>query len=611
MITPEWLEYELDLLQTHKDLQESILRDIARRIAKTDMTVTDTAAWQAEMAQETGLLYDEIVKDIAKRTKGTEKEIRQAFADAETEVFNYDDELLIESGQNPETVKHISPKMKRSITAALKKTCTEAKNLKKTTAVTSQTAYHLACDLAHQQVVSGAFTYRDAIKSAIKSAARQGVCVVYPSGHVSSLDVAVRRSVLTGVNATAGSLQDMRANELDCDIMEISAHGGARPEHAEWQGKLVSRSGKKGYLSLSDIGYGEVTGFMGANCRHNWYMYFGGRRMYTEQELDELNNATVTYNDQTYTEYEARMLQRKFERNIRRYKSELVMYDEVLKENDLDDIRAEFNLAARKLKAKEAELADFCKQTNMRRDRYREQVFAADTEKGIRNFGKSTSQKAVWANKRLTNGENGGIIREKIKKSKTSISSPKENLNKKPLSSHSSETQGSELFTHEKRKKLLQYEQILNGNKYETAVIYDEIGDVLFKKKGKSDSVSFTKKELSQMKGKIVTHNHPNNSVLSTADINILRKTKASEMRASTAYGTYVINYPSKWSYEISSYEKIDKAYNKYLDEAYSKAIDKATREGKSRFYYFQEAEESGLSEFCKHYGIKFRKETY
>ena len=75
-------------------------------------------------------------------------------------------------------------------------------------------------------------------------------------------------------------------------------------------------------------GYGEVTGLMGANCRHNWYMYFGGRRMYTEQELDELNNATVTYNGETYTEYEARMLQRKFERKIRRYKSELVMYDE-------------------------------------------------------------------------------------------------------------------------------------------------------------------------------------------------------------------------------------------------------------------------------------------
>ena len=48
----------------------------------------------------------------------------------------------------------------------------------------------------------------------------------------------------------------------------------------------------------------------------------------------------------------------------------------------------------------------------MRRDRYREQVFATNTEKGIRNFGKSTSQKAVWANKRFTNGANGGIIRE-------------------------------------------------------------------------------------------------------------------------------------------------------------------------------------------------------
>lgn len=401
MITPLWYTYEFDLLKTHKALQEEILRDIARRIAETNMNITETAAWQAEMAQKSGILYDDIIEEITKRTGGTAAEIRQIFKDAKVEVFNYDTEMLLDNGQSPEAVKYISPKMMNTMKAALTKTATEAKNLTKTTAITSQTAYLQACDLAHQKVVSGAFSYQSAVKTAVKFAAKQGVKVIYPSGHISSLDVAIRRSVLTGVNQTAGNLQNMRANELECDIMEISAHSGARPSHAEWQGKLVSRSGAKGYLSLDDIGYGEVTGFMGANCRHNWYMYFGGMRMYTPEELDNMNNRTATYNDEEYSEYDALQIQRKFERDIRRYKSELVMYDEAMKiaEGDVSELKTEFNFTAQKLKSKENELKDFCEQTSLRRDRYREQVFAVKTEKNIANFGRSTSGKAVWADR--------------------------------------------------------------------------------------------------------------------------------------------------------------------------------------------------------------------
>ena len=81
-------------------------------------------------------------------------------------------------------------------------------------------------------------------------------------------------------------------------------------------------------------------------------------------------------------------------------------------DGDISEIKTEFGFTAQKLKAKESALTDFCEQTNLRRDRYREQVFAVDTEKKIANFGRSTSSKAVWANKKaLTNGENGGIIK--------------------------------------------------------------------------------------------------------------------------------------------------------------------------------------------------------
>lgn len=68
-------------------------------------------------------------------------------------------------------------------------------------------------------------------------------------------------------------------------------------------------------------------------------------------------------------------------------------------DGDISEIKTEFGFTAQKLKAKESDLKDFCEQTNLRRDRYREQVFAVDTEKKIANFGRSTSSKAVWADR--------------------------------------------------------------------------------------------------------------------------------------------------------------------------------------------------------------------
>mgnify|MGYP004497886095 FL=1 len=84
-------------------------------------------------------------------------------------------------------------------------------------------------------------------------------------------------------------------------------------------------------------------------------------------------------------------------------------------DGDISEIKTEFGFTAQKFKAKESDLKDFCEQTNLHRDRYREQVFAVDTEKKIANFGRSTSSKAVWANKKaLTNGDNSGIIKVQL-----------------------------------------------------------------------------------------------------------------------------------------------------------------------------------------------------
>ena len=59
MLEPEVLDYILNSLSVHKQLQESIIRDIVRRIVKGGLSpadnLTETAAYQAEICKRPAL----------------------------------------------------------------------------------------------------------------------------------------------------------------------------------------------------------------------------------------------------------------------------------------------------------------------------------------------------------------------------------------------------------------------------------------------------------------------------------------------------------------------------------------------------------------------------
>lgn len=231
--------------------------------------------------------------------------------------------------------------------------------------------------------------YGTAIRRAVQDASREGASVLYPSGHADKLDVAVRRATLTGVNQTCGQISETLAREFGCDLMELTAHAGARPSHAVWQGEIVSLSGRRGYLTLSDIGYGTGAGFMGWNCRHSWNPFFEGisERSYTPEALEKLNARDIEYDGEKYTEYEISQMQRKMEREIRATKRELAGLDEA-------GFKEEFAQQSVRLKQQEARLREFTGATGQRVDSARTQV---------QGFGRSEAQKAVYQNRKYQN----------------------------------------------------------------------------------------------------------------------------------------------------------------------------------------------------------------
>ena len=247
-----------------------------------------------------------------------------------------------------------------------------------TTATTSQSQFINAMNKAYMEVSTGVKSYSTSIIDTIKEISNQGAYVEYPSGAHRSLESAVRTNIITSVNQTSGKLQELRAEEMEWDLVEVSAHSGARPEHAEWQGKVYSLRGEtKGYKTLEEgCDYGRVTGLCGANCRHTFFPYYKGSvRTYTNQELYELKNEKVEYNGQLISKYDASQIQRKMERNIRQNKKDIAGLQGILASNnsdiDIEQTRKNLKIATNNLRTNNSTLNDFVKQTGFRKENTR------------------------------------------------------------------------------------------------------------------------------------------------------------------------------------------------------------------------------------------------
>ena len=368
----DFIKIEKQAAGIYQNLELQIIEEIAIRIAKIGYANT-VVLNDIQIAQEMGLLYQDMVLMVAKYNNTTYEEISKIFNEAGATTLKFDDEIYTEAGLNPLPIKQ-SPGMVQMLNATIEKTSGNLQNLVMTTANVAQTQFYNAMNRAYMEVSTGVKSYTQSIIDAIKDISSQGAVITYPSGRNMSLESAVRMNIITGVNQTCGKLQELRADEMGWDLMELTAHSGARPSHASWQGKIVSRSGQRGYLTLSDIGYGSATGFKGVNCRHDWYPYFeGSSKTYTDKQLKEWQNEKVIYNGKEYSKYEATQVQRAMERRIRADKKDIAGLQGILTSNSKDgklieDTRIQLINAQSKLQQHNSDLDNFIEQTKLKKD---------------------------------------------------------------------------------------------------------------------------------------------------------------------------------------------------------------------------------------------------
>ena len=338
----------------YSDLEREVTGDIARRLRKAER-FTETAELQAKFMSEQGFSpvkirnevmkmvssdpeyqkflaentkeYKQMVKkEIAETVKKAQKAGNKLVAEAGTMAWNDDLQMWAEHGVDLAKPSSLSQLM----TAFKKQTSNELKNISRTTGFKNTTlgqtgvlnAFQREIDLAILKTASGTFSAQAAVNDCIRALAQSGLRTIdYSSGRSYNLDTAARMIVRTSVSQLAGKVTEMNIEKTGVDLVYVDAHAGARPEHAEWQGKVYTYSGapSRKYPDFRDsTGYGTAAGLKGVNCTHNFYPYWEGASVLPEYHDPE----PVKIDGKEYTMYEATQKQRQMERQIRALKRE-------------------------------------------------------------------------------------------------------------------------------------------------------------------------------------------------------------------------------------------------------------------------------------------------
>lgn len=373
MLTPEYL---LRISEGAEDIAEQLHNDIIRRIVKRIMIrlgrgdsyiLTATDKWQLEVLQDAGYLLADIQTEIAKHTALQQIEILEAMEAAGVENLIYDDAIYAAAGLSPTPLKQ-SPALLRIAQRNYKSTLGEWKSYTQTTAKAAQQLYIQQCDKAYTLVTSGAISYTQAVKEAVDVISTQGVEVVYPTGHKDTIETATLRAVRTGVSRMAAEITDTRMDEMNWDIILVSAHLGARvtdkedyTNHYWWQGKFYSKSGKdKRFPPFSVCNMGDVQGIHGANCRHS------------HGPGDGVHNPFEHYDsEKNKVAYDLQQRQRLLERRIRKTKRRVMglkeSVDSATDEPTRQTQQEAYEKAAALLQKQNQAYNQFCRDNDLKR----------------------------------------------------------------------------------------------------------------------------------------------------------------------------------------------------------------------------------------------------
>lgn len=265
------------IMGLYQQLEDEVIGDIARRVKKAGR-YTETAELMAKSMVEQGFSADKIRAEVmkvlradkdyqmavAENTKAYKQEVQDIIDKTVAKAKVLGDELVAEAGNmawnNDLSMweKHGEDLTKPNsvdnfIKASSAQTVGALKNLTKTMGFKNtafgntgvMNMYQREMDLALIKVTTGAFSYDQAVNDCVHRLAQSGVrSIDYANGRSYQLDTAVRMSIRTGMSQLSGKITEENLKKSGHDLVITTQHMGSRPEHAVWQNKVFSYSGK-------------------------------------------------------------------------------------------------------------------------------------------------------------------------------------------------------------------------------------------------------------------------------------------------------------------------------------------------------------------------------
>lgn len=405
--------------------------------------------------------------------------------------------------------------------------------------------------------------------------------VQHASGRRDSVDVALRRMMATELSQASGRATLANLDAAGWQLAHTDAHYGARPSHAEWQGRPFGVNGPVvvdgvEYPGMAELtGYGTATGLKGVNCRHTIEVYVPGE---TEPPDTEFKEDSALHNGMTSEEYyEAVQRQRALERAVRGTRYQVAMMEKMgmgLEHPSYVQKRLE-------LGNWQAKLAKHCKANNLTRIPSREQAYGIGKQpRGLTGRKWSESEKGISGKTMKSEGAKVDLdyIKSPEYRKKFEGLTPYRNVN---MELHKCAVAA---LTHR------------NGTAYEDLYLVS-IEDGKVKAKNTSSkthlsvgATSTINKAVEDNRGMLIgLHNHPSNVPPSGADF-------AASGYRDYAFGLVVLHNGEVYKYKHGNIP--------FLARGFDDCVERQRQKG----YNEKEAFEIAMKEYSDRFGITWEK---
>lgn len=357
-----------------------IIRSVAEKLFKQlknygEITIIPSTLKQFKALMNTGMVAEEIEKELSKAYPEIQKEVHRAFLESAAEMSDEQIEFaknIIEVeglDYNPKSLAsqklitdkaselNLAPSQIKMLEDSYKSTNKLLKNITNTSGICTEVNFSDLCDEAYMKIRHGGMSMNQAIVEIIDGLSKKGLVVQY-AGRVDSIETALTRAVRTAINQANARIVLQGCAEMGVSFVKVSEHLGARVtgtgdyrDHSWWQGKVYSLDWSKGALAgyelsnkipskmkyisqIRDVttqkkvneyqdfieacGYGEMLGICGINCRHTFHAWYPDINIDRGPQIDPEENAK---------RYELEQKAREMERSIRKDRRELNVKD--------------------------------------------------------------------------------------------------------------------------------------------------------------------------------------------------------------------------------------------------------------------------------------------